>query len=242
MILKPSVKLASVLLLCLNSSVSFAASDALVTRLLNDSGITRQVGELPGAIKMGMQQGMQQAPGLPVQKQQMMLQSVDANILPADILTVVRSTLKSTLTDEEAEALLQWYESKTGKQVTAAEEQAATPEAYMQMQQQAQQLAADAPRVAYAQKIDKLTGATDMAIELQVQTGLAAYSGMMTVLQPNKPLNIEQYKAQQSAQMTQMRPMMEQMVALAGVYAHRSIEMEKLEQYAGFLSKPVEYK
>ena len=125
------------LLIVLFSSASFAeVSDKSIDKILDLSGLTVQVAQFPGLIKTGMSLAMQQ--GEPLPEINTMLKMVDETVLVSEILQGIRASLKSSLNENEAQQLLVWYESDIGKEITAAEEKASTPDAVKQIMQEAQ--------------------------------------------------------------------------------------------------------
>ena len=112
-------------------------------------------------------------------------------MLPREILEGIKSELAPSMTEEEIEVLLLWYESDIGKEITLAEERASTAEAYQKMMLEAQSLLSNSKLIESAQRIDLLMGATENALLLQEFTGVALYQSMMTLLYPNEPLNLE---------------------------------------------------
>ncbi len=244
---KSLLKVTATLILCLSCTQSFAAkTDDLITRLINEAGITRQMAELPDTIKMGFQQAAQQQENaIPKPKYDAIIGAIDSSYAPDQMLSLIHDALTKTITEKEALELLQWYGSDLGKKITLAEEQASSPQALGEMQQQAQQLLSDPTRVAYAQKLDQLTGTTKMAVAMQTDTSVAIYSGMNKALAPNKPIDpagLEQFKTQMSAKLQQVMPRIQQMVTVGFVYAYRDIPMQDLNNYADFLSQPTAIK
>lgn len=208
-------------------------------RLLRLSGLTKQVGEYPGLVKAGFIQGAQQGGSIPDTEISLILGSADRAILPSTILSEIRDSLKFSLSDEDIEILLKWYESDIGKRITAAEEEASTPEAYQQMMNSAQKLLENTKRVEMAARLDELLGATDMAMRIQEFSGLAVYSAIMTAMAPNQELNLDAFESQMAAMEPQMRENIQQLVLVSFVYSYQQIDDDSLAKYEAFLNRPV---
>lgn len=230
--------LMSTILLCLSTLCYAEVSDESLNKILDLSGLTKQVNQLPGVIKSGMEQAKQQGTPMPDAEYDLLVMSADQSILPTEILADIRSSLKETISEEEAKHLLVWYESDLGKEITNAEESAATPEAYQQMMQSAESLLENTELIEYAVRLDTLLGATDMALDLQEHTGIAVYSAIMTAMQPDTPLDIESFKARMDAESAQTHEAVEQMVIISMAYTYQKIEMDKLIKYEAFLNEP----
>lgn len=241
--IKHQCKLLLVVMLFFASSFSYAeVSDASVNKLLVLSGLTKQVNQFPDAIKAGLEQAKQQGTPIPDAEYSSIIKGVDKSFLPAKILNGMRVSLKKSINESEAKELLAWYESDLGKEITRAEESASTVEAYHQMMQLSQSLLADTERVEFANRIDALLGATDMAMKLQENSSIAVYSAIMSALQPNTPLNVEPFKNQMEAQKDQTRAEIKKMVTISFVYSYQKIEIEKLQKYELFIGGPTSKK
>lgn len=219
------------------SSLSYAeVSDRSLDRILDLSGLKTQMEQFPEMIKAGMEQSKQQGTPLADTQYNSMLMAVDESVLPSEIIEEIRSSLKKSITEEDAQQLLRWYESDLGREITRAEVDSSTPEAYQQMMESAQSLLENTERVEFANRLDALLGATDMAVNLQEYTGIAVYSAIMTAMQPNKPLDLEPVKAQMKASISQARTAIKQLVTLTFVFSYINIETNKLNKYENFLN------
>ncbi|WP_445354092.1 DUF2059 domain-containing protein [Microbulbifer sp. EKSA008] len=200
-------------------------------KLLLVSGFTKQVEGFPELVKSGFAEGVQQGAPISQDKLQKILESADNTILPSIIMDEVRSSLSTSLTDKDVGVLLAWYESDIGKKITKAEEEGSSEEAF-------QNLMADTKRVEMATRIDQLVGATDMAMEMQISTGIAVYSAVTAVMAPGQEINLDAYKAQMEAMKPQMRQNVEQFVTLSFVQTYQGFDDTSLAKYEEFLSQP----
>jgi len=224
---------------CLLASVSFAeVSDANLERLMALSGLTKQVTQFPDMIVAGMAQARQQNPNVSEQAYRALATSAKRAIQPGDILADIKSTLKKSLTEQEVGQLLDWFESPTGKAVTKVEEDASTPVAYQNMMKQMPELLGKKDLLAYAKRIDALTGTTDMALHMQEYTQIAIYSGMMAELHPKAPLNIAPLRAQMDAHLAQTRAATEKMIDISYIYAYQHLSPEQRAAYEAFNKTP----
>ncbi len=234
--LSNAAKVTFVLVFCFLSSVCLASSDdKTIDRLIDLSGLTKQVEMLPEMLKTGLQEGAQQGGGLPADKMMALMQSVDGNVSPLAILTPIHESLKASLSGDEVEQLLAWYESDLGKKITAIEEQASTTEAYMDMMEKAPQLMADTKRVESAMKMDELLGATEMGVNAQMSISLAVVSAMMKIAAPDQEVQLDGFKAQMAAMEPQMKAGVQQMTILSFVYTYQSVDDARMAKYMAFL-------
>ena len=212
--------------------------DETIDRLLEVSGVSAQVGHFPDLVKSGLPGAKHEGKPFPEATLAAMAASADETILPGEILSALRESLKTVIDDQEAQALLAWYESDPGKEILRAEEKAAVPGAYDRMIEQAQTLAADKERVAIANRIDILRGATEMSLGLQEDSTLALFEALETVARPDSPVDTAGLEAQITERREENRRAIGQMVILSFIYSYQDVEFGKLEQYESFLEQP----
>ncbi len=225
--------------LIFTSSFTLAAeNEKNVNKLLDLSGITKQIGEFPGLIKSGMEQSLEQGTSIPDNLYQSMHMAVDDSIDPVTMVKGVARELLSNLNEEEILHLLSWYESELGRKITLLEEESSTQAAYKEMMLMSESLLADSDRVKFAKKLDNLVGATDFSMKLQESTQIAVFSTIFKALNPHKPLNLESYKSQTSKQHEQIRTNIEQIVTVSFIYTYRNLKQKEIDEYTGFLESP----
>lgn len=210
-------------------------SGPVVDRVLQLSGLNRQVPQLPGLFQAGLEQAKEQGAPIPDEIHQVMLDSIEESISPSRILGEIGDALKTALTDEEMERLIDWYESDLGKRITQGEENASTPEAYREIVADIPSLLADRERVAFAERLDALLGSTDAALKIQAYRGLVSYTAVAAALYPDQPFDMDQYAAELGQQVEQVRPAVKRIVTATTVYAYRDVGMAELREYEDFL-------
>ena len=228
-----------VILLSVSSFCYAEVTDESLNKLLDLSGITKQVGQLPGAIKGVIQQARQQGTPIPDEDHKAMMITIDQSMLPSEMVAEIRAPLKESISEEEAKQLLVWYGSDLGKEITSAEIKASTAEAFQEMMQSAETLMQDLERLEYAMRIDMLLGLTNMTMDVNKQTSIATHSAIMTAMQPDIPLDLEPLKAKMKAERAQTREAIKGMVLLSLVYTYKDLEIDKLNKYEKFLKDPI---
>lgn len=218
------------------SPLSYAdLSDESINELLDLSGLTMQIGQFPGLIKAEIQRAKQQKTPISDTAYNLMINSVDKSILPSDIIGEIKISLKESITENEARKILTWYKSDLGKEITHAEENATTPDAYQKMTQSAESLLANSERVEFANKLDVLLAATDMQMDTLKYSSIAIYSAFQTVMQPCAPFDIESMKSKLDTQNEQTYAAFKRLITISFLYSYQDIEMEKLKKYENFL-------
>ncbi|MBU0996273.1 MAG: hypothetical protein KJ737_27560 [Proteobacteria bacterium] len=213
-------------------------TDRSFEKLMDLSGLNQQMVEIPGMIVAGIGQARKQGPPISDKEFEEMQGVIKGAFQSSEILKTIGKEIKNNLSESEVKELLVWYESDLGIMITKSEKEASTPFAYQEMFRDAGMLLADEKRVTIAKKIDKLVNSTDMALQLQNNTGIAIFSAISTVMNPGQPTNLDVFKAQMAAQENQMRAEMEQIIILSSVYSYQNIEIDQMEKYIQFLERP----
>lgn len=221
--------------LLMSFSLASTADDS-IDQLLKVSGIEDQVAQFPALIKQGMQQAKQQGTPIPETEFNSLLEAVDTTILASDIIAGIREQLETTLDQKETLKILAWYDTDLGKEITKHEKGASTPEALQEMMQSAETLLQDTERVEFANKVNELVGATDMAMELQRSSNIAIYTAIFTAMEPEAELDLAPILAQMDSVKDQMLAATNQMITVSFVYAYKNLEIEKLNSYETFLN------
>lgn len=236
---KQSLRFLFFLLIGLAAGAAHASdTDSQIDLLLAQSGLTDQVQQIPESLKAGMMQAQQMGDPLPDSTFQAMMHSADRSIVADDILDEVHGALARSLTEQDINNLLAWYQSDLGQEITEAEKSSSSPAAYGEMMNQAKSLYGDSRRVKFAQRLDKLFGASEMVMDLQQYTGVAVFSALMLHEQPGADVDIGAFKQQISTQIEASRSMVEQGIVLSFLYSYQDIDMDKLDEYEDFLNQP----
>ena len=227
------------LVLCVMPPISPAeVADGDIDLLLKLAGISDQVNRFPQLIKDGMRQAQLDETLISQRNFSTMLIRTDDTILPDEILAEVRYALQQALSDEDIERLLAWYRSDLGREITALEARAGTPEAVAQMEGLASELLEESARVEFAQRIDRIVGATELTVDIQEYTGIAVFSAITLALRPDSAYEeIARFRKQ----MADMRPMFreptERMVIASFVYTYQSLDAAELKKFEAFLRR-----
>lgn len=226
--------------LCLCAALpARAATDEQFEQLLELSGLTRQMQELPHVLRAGFEQGVQQGAPLPRDVMAGIVASVDRHIDPAVILDEIRYAVLKRLDQADISDLLAWYQSDFGRRITAAEVAASGAAAMDDMAAMADELLALEERVAWAQRLDALIGMSQMNYAIQSEVGAAVYRAILSAVNPGEAVDLAPFEEQMSLVEEDLYAMMQQMVVLNIVYTYRDLDMPALERYAEFLNKPV---
>lgn len=222
--------------LIFTSSITLADENKKnVNKLLDLSGITKQISEFPILVKSGVEQSRKQGTPIPDSLYQSMHMAIDDSIDPSIMVKGVAIELLNNLNEEEIVQLLSWYESELGRKISLLEEKSSTTEAYTEMMLMSESLLADSDHVNFAKKLDKLVGATDFSMKLQANTQIAVLSSVFKALNPHKFFDIDALKSQMSKQHKQIRANIEQLVIVSFTYTYRNLNQQEIDEYTTFL-------
>jgi hypothetical protein len=206
-------------------------------KILDASGLAKQVIEIPGMVLSGMDQARKGNASITDSEYTAMKTAVGEAFNPADTIRHITTALQANLSQSDADQLLSWYESELGKKITKAEVDASTPDALNEMMANAQALFSDEVRVNLAMQIEELINTTDLMVQMQQKTGIAVFTAMSTALNPDQPVDMTQLKNQMKAQEQQMKENYYQLAILSFIYSYRTIEPQNIETYLAFLSE-----
>ncbi len=196
----------------------------LIDRLIERSGIYEQVDLLSSQLQAQMQEwadsGLQKAESLP---------EILSQFSKSDALKdKIRNKFNASISMEDAQEVLKWYESPLALRITQLEKQTATPEAMMAMQQQAENLYSQTQRVEMIQKLDVATKATDASMKMVEDLTI------VTKIRSTPGVSIEEISSQAREDIEQYRDEYKKMTILSFLYAYQNLTDEELAQYIGF--------
>lgn len=228
------------LILC-SATVVYSAeiTPQSLDRLMALSGLNKQVAEFPTMVRAGAEQARNQGRVINDAEFDKIIKSIESAFQPEEMLGNLSSEIKSRLSEADAEYLLSWYTSDLGKKITKAEEDASTPEALNKIMTEAESLLADQKRVELAQKIDEVTGSTDMLMQIQNETALTVFTAVFKAENPDKPVPVEEFKAQMAPQKEWNRENTKQFLTVVTVYTYKDIDIDSLTKYIEFNEHPV---
>jgi uncharacterized protein DUF2059 len=232
---------AILLVSCGLASAAVVAATALVKQdLITKSGMERQVREIPGSIKLGIDQARQQGAPIDNKLAQAWAETVPLAFNADKMLAFIDKGLQKILTPEDDRLLLAHYNSPLGRKITELEVKASRPEAAAEIQAYAQKLMANpsahANRLALYQEIDKAVGGTNMAVELAMAMQVAVQVGMVSAMTGPKDLNVRAMKAAVEKTKFALTQQMASAILASFAYTYRDLSTKELTAYLAFLN------
>jgi len=213
-------------------------SENSLNRLMSVSGINKQIEKYPAIIWTGYKKATQNGTKISEAESKKINRSIDDAFAASEILHAIRADIKNNISESEARDLIAWYESDLGRKITKAEEYATTTNAYNEIRKNAKVLLSDEKRVKIAQKIDHLTNASDLAMQLQTRTTQAIFIAAATAINPNLLIRLEPLMAKISSQEQQIRENTKQFIVLSFLYSYKDLDESEMEKYMAFFERP----
>jgi hypothetical protein len=138
---------------------------------------------------------------------------------------------------EHAKALLEWLRSPIGRRITELDVALSTPEGMAALQAYARTLADGPPlpeRVAFAERLDAATGATNIATDAAVGSNLVIAAVINATRPVSDRLRFGDLLIVIEAQREQLRALVQEPTLVTFLYMHSVLPEGDLERYAEF--------
>jgi hypothetical protein len=153
----------------------------------------------------------------------------------------ILNEFRKKLSLADLQKTLDWLNSPIGRQITFLEENAATSEAYTQMQQLALQLEKTPPlpeRIKIIERLDSATKTTETSIRVAMNTQLAIAMAIAAALPREQQPSPDSLIAENKKNRHQVESVMRTQTYVSFLYMYRGLSDEELMQYISFASSP----
>lgn len=211
-------------------------SRAQAEQLMDVSGMSAQIDEIPLIIGMTLQQQQAQLQ-MPDWQLQTLSDALESGFDPVPMKADVRGHLEANLDGGDAKAAMAWLESPLGQRATELEARADSPavrQAIMQRLQAGEGSGVSDARQALIDRFDAATRASDMAVEMV----MGVQRGLLTAIlraagAPAEQLDMALGQIKASRPQIEAAVAAQNQVSFAVVYADLSdAEMEKYVEFA----------
>lgn len=237
--MRKSMMAVTVITLVLAGSICDAEdknNDRLVLQLMEVSGLKKQVYQIPQLLQSDI--GQQQLSGniTPEESKRingLMLSSFEENT----IYKAIQEYVKANLHREDIIESLAWLESSIGKKITMLEENASTPNAYMEMQEIGPKLLEEnknTSRFAKIKKLDKVIRATEASVNIVQNVQLAILSAVSASIETGKRPSFKDIQVLVEKQKFLIQTEMEREVQIQFLYTYRELTDHEIDKYIGF--------
>lgn len=225
-----------ILIMLLPLSGAYASDTAkhrgkVIDEVMEVSGLNHQIEQLPAMINAGMQQGRNEMDEATFT--QVSTATSETHTAKA-FAEEIKGGLNKNYDEARFAALLALVNSPFAQKITQLEKEASTSEMMQNLQAYSATLDKDPPapaRIALIERMDKATAATSAALNIQLQTAQMIMSVLDPLLPPERRMTPGQKDDMLWQMQLQVRPMIQQFIALNMLYAYRSLSDKDLEQY-----------
>lgn len=214
-----------------------AAPDA--ARVLEASPIDDIVEQYPAMLSQGIREGLKQRGQVPPMVADTVGYVVSSSFSADKIEQQIITDLQAQLTDEQLQAVSEWYQTPVARKISSAEIAASAPEAWPQIQASAPELNRKykgTPKAEMFDRFDRAARATESAVDttIAVQLGLATAMSALS----SESMHYEQLERRIENQRGMLRGVVGQQVYDSYLYTYDKVSAQELTLYLDFLESP----
>ena len=214
-----------------------AAPDA--ASVLEASPIDDIVEQYPAMLSQGIREGLKQRGQVPPMVADTVGYVVSSSFSADKIEQQIITDLQAQLTDEQLQAVSEWYQTPVARKISSAEIAASAPEAWPQIQASAPELNRKykgTPKAEMFDRFDRAARATESAVDttIAVQLGLATAMSALS----SESMHYEQLERRIENQRGMLRGVVGQQVYDSYLYTYDKMSAQELALYLEFLESP----
>ena len=214
-----------------------AAPDA--ASVLEASPIDDIVEQYPAMLSQGIREGLKQRGQVPPMVADTVGYVVSSSFSADRIEQQIITDLQAQLTDEQLQAVSEWYQTPVARKISSAEIAASAPEAWPQIQASAPELNRKykgTPKAEMFDRFDRAARATESAVDttIAVQLGLATAMSALS----SESMHYEQLERRIENQRGMLRGVVGQQVYDSYLYTYDKVSAQELTLYLDFLESP----
>lgn len=213
---------------------SFAAPSP--QQVLAASPVDDIVAQYPAMMSQGIRDGLKRGGQVPPMVAETVGHVVSSSFSAADIEQQIVRDLDANLTDQQLEAVRDWYETPVARKISAAEIAASDPAAWKDIRARALELNKQyrgTDRARLFDRFDRAARATESAVDttIAVQLGLATAMAAFS----SDSMQYDQLKQQIESQRSTIRGVVGQQVYDSYLYTYEKIGSQEMALYMDFL-------
>lgn len=205
-------------------------------QVLASSPVDDIVARYPAMMSQGIRDGLKRSGQVPPMVADTIGHVVSSSFRAADIEAAIVQDLQDNLTDQQLQAVRDWYESPVARKIAAAEIAAADPANWQAIQSRAPDLNARYKGTERARLFDRFDRAA-RATESAVDTAIAVQLGLATAMAAfsSDSVHYDQLKQRIESQRSVLRGVVEQQVYDSYLYTYEKIGAQEMGLYLDFL-------
>ncbi len=214
-----------------------AAPDA--ASVLEASPIDDIVEQYPAMLSQGIREGLKQRGQVPPMVADTVGYVVSSSFSADKIEQQIITDLQAQLTDEQLQAVSEWYQTPVARKISSAEIAASAPEAWPQIQASAPELNRKykgTPKAEMFDRFDRAARATESAVDTTIAVQLGLATAMSALI--SESVHYEQLERRIENQRGMLRGVVGQQVYDSYLYTYDKISAQELALYLDFLESP----
>lgn len=205
-------------------------------QVLRASPMDEIIAQYPAMMSQGIRDGLKQTGQVPPMVADAVGYAVSNSFNPQKIEQQVAVRLQAELSNEQLQAVADWYNTPVAQKISRMEVAASAPAVWPQISAQADQLAQRFGKTDRAKsfvRFDRASRATQSAVDttIAVQLGLASTMAAFS----SDSVNFETLQNRIESQRPVLKGVVEQQVFNSYLYAYQDISGAEMEQYLSFL-------
>lgn len=219
--------------------VSSAQAAPKAAEVLEASPIDDIVEQYPAMLSQGIREGLKSRGQIPPMVADTVGYVVSSSFSAANIEQQIITDLQAQLSDEQLEAVHEWYGTPVARKISAAEIAASDPEAWQKSRTRAPELNRKfkgSRKAAMFERFDRAARATESAVDttIAVQLGLATAMSALS----RESVHYEQIEQRIEGQRDALRGVVGQQVYDSYLYTYENISTQEMGLYLDFLESP----
>jgi len=226
------------LVLLLFSGVTRAAEqdlDQRVSIVMQKAGVDEQLAQFPQTVLADLDRSSQRYSAQNFEMADRMQRAVGKAYAPALLRERVKQYLKKNLSEKDLSDVLGWLNSPLGERITRLEVASSSPEAFGDKQRKVGILAKDVERVARTRRFIRAVNATDVLINMSLNSEIAAAIGLAGLKTPADSFSEEQVRTEFTKKIEPLRPRLEQEILQSYLYTYAALTAEEFDRYIAFV-------
>lgn len=219
-------------------------SDASLNKMLVLSGVKDLISHFPdmlhGQLERARQMGKSPLGNSSISDgdYRFLEKNITAAFKQENIIRAVDVEMRKSLSEENAEKILEWYDSKLGRRLVKCERDSNAPNAERSMSTSVRPLLKDKQRMIFAVKLDSELHMTEMATQFLLNTRIAMAVALQARKYGHLQTGLKKLKKSISDDMQKQLYRTRRSVIISTVYTYKSIDIKDLERYRVFLNTP----
>jgi hypothetical protein len=221
---------------------SYADQNPFVKELMEKSGIIEQTNLIPQVIISSFAGQINRSDSSLIHFKNEINDIILNSYSPLNMQLFIEKKLSSNLSNADIKTVLNWLNSKQGKNITRLEKEVASPEAYEEVEKfgsNYKNFQMDPKRQKLYDRLDKATKATDSAVDMAINTRVAITAAMTSFLPPEKRPSVGHLKGLIEQQRFQIEGRVTNDVLASLYFTYKELTDAELGEYVVFSESPV---